>query len=475
MAEGGVEDIQVDGDEGLGTLEEGPFNLVNLLQQYPGLQAMDPQSAQAFSALIQQMVNTAVQGAGGGHGGAGGGADGGDGAGAAGGGDGFVKGNIGRLPLYPPKQAPGEAAYLPDFSRHITAIKTYLSLRQIVNPSQQKNILYLSLEGGAARRLSEDMAPASTECQPLDFAGYVDKLSSIFEPTSDSELARASFQSAKQGPHEDVQSYFVRKRNLFRKAYSTGSEIHFIDAYIASLYHPKVREEVLRTKPSTYAQVYSSSCDAVAFIRRIQGPGAQQQKGLSSVLGFENLGHNAAEPMELGQITEAAEQGPEEASEWSSEELSYLGSMEEEDDVRYWESINQLTSGGSCWHCNSPSHKRKDCPERLKAAGRRDQGSRGSFRGFSRGGFGSRNRGSSFSSSSPSAASRGGARSTPSSRPAASRSPYALKVRNKNDRQGASYLGNLMDGEGEEGEEQVEDSQDDPGLGFQEAPASSSN
>ena len=32
-----------------------------------------------------------------------------------------------------------------------------------------------------------------------------------------------------------------------------------------------------------------------------------------------------------------------------------------------------------------------------------------------------------------------------------------------------------MDGEGEEGEEQVEDSQDDPGLGFQEAPASSSN
>ena len=77
MAEGGVEDIQVDGDEGLGTLEEGPFNLVNLLQQYPGLQAMDPQSAQAFSALIQQMVNTAVQGAGGGHGGAGGGADGG--------------------------------------------------------------------------------------------------------------------------------------------------------------------------------------------------------------------------------------------------------------------------------------------------------------------------------------------------------------------------------------------------------------
>ena len=174
MAEG-VEDIQVDGDEGLGTLEEGPFNLVNLLQQVPW-QAMDPQSAQAFSALIQQMVNTAVQGAGGGRGGAGGGADGGDGAGAVGGDDGFVKGNIGRLPLYPPKQAPGEAAYLPDFSRHITAIKTYLSLRQIVNPSQQKNILYLSLEGGAARRLSEDMAPASTECQPLDFAGYVNKL-----------------------------------------------------------------------------------------------------------------------------------------------------------------------------------------------------------------------------------------------------------------------------------------------------------
>ena len=70
MAEG-VEDIQVDGDEGLGTLEEGPFNLVNLLQQVPW-QAMDPQSAQAFSALIQQMVNTAVQGAGGGRGGAGG-------------------------------------------------------------------------------------------------------------------------------------------------------------------------------------------------------------------------------------------------------------------------------------------------------------------------------------------------------------------------------------------------------------------
>ena len=468
MAEG-IEDIQVDGDEGLGTLEGGaPLNLVDLLQQLPW-PAMDPQSAQAFSALIQQMVNSAVQGAGGGGGGAGGG----DGAGATGGDDGFVKGNIGRLPLYPPKQAPGEAAYLPDFARHITAIKTYLSLRQIVNPSQQKNILYLSLEGGAARRLSEDMAPASTECQPLDFAGYVNKLSSIFEPTSDSELARASFQSAKQGPHEDVQSYFVRKRNLFRKAYSTGSEIHFIDAYIASLWHPKVREEVLRTKPSTYSQVYSSSCDAVAFIRRIQGPGAQQQKGLSSVLGFENLGHNAAEPMELGQVTDPSDsydQGPEGADEWTNEELSYLGSLEEEDDVRYWESLNQLTSGGNCWHCDSPSHKRKDCPERLRAARRRDQGARGSFRGFSRGGFGGRNR---TSSSSSSAASRGGTRGTPSSRPAASRSPYALKVRNKGDKQGASYLGNLMEGEGDD--EQQEECQDDPGLGFQEPPASTSN
>ena len=353
-----AEAIQVDQeDEGIGT---GPqvqvqgqptLGLVDLIQ---GL-TMDPAQAQAFAAIIQQMVTTSVAGAqaGGAHGGGGGGA----------GEPGWIGGSLGRLPLYPPKVQPGDTPFLPDFSRHITAIKTYLSLRRVTVPGQQKDLLFLSLEGGASRRLSEEMSPNSPTSTALTFEAYCKLLSSVFEPSADSELARASFQSCKQGSAEDIQSFYIRKLNLFKRAYVGGSQIHFIDSFLSTVYHSKVREEILRSKPSTCEELYSAACDAVAFVRRLGGS-SQSHKGLASVLGYESLGSHsqAAEPMELGQLNAQQEEDyqPNQLCGFTSEEMNFIGSMENEDDFNYWNSLNQLTTDQVCWHCQKSGHRRAE-------------------------------------------------------------------------------------------------------------------
>ena len=118
-------------------------------------------------------------------------------------------------------------------------------------------------------------AAAVMDINPLDANATYPKLMGIYEsrflPAASSQMARMKFDSARQGPHEDVLDFHARLRTLHNKAYpKAADEVILIRRFSIGLRRKEVRTQVMRGQPATYQQALEMAQNETSVIQMVK-------------------------------------------------------------------------------------------------------------------------------------------------------------------------------------------------------------
>jgi hypothetical protein len=137
--------------------------------------------------------------------------------------------------------------------------------------------------------------------------GLLDSYEERFVPPAASDMAKAKYETAVQGPKEEVLQWHARLRGLAVRGYGQDvlPESQLIRVFARGLRQKRVREHVLRSQTDTYiaalhaALIEQSVLDSGNYI-----PGAAPES-VTNVGGHYAGGarrHGGAEPMEIGAL-----------------------------------------------------------------------------------------------------------------------------------------------------------------------------
>jgi len=134
-----------------------------------------------------------------------------------------------------------------------------------------------------------------------------------FMPAATSDLARARYETAVQGPKEGILQWHGRLQMLFVRAYGNGGaamgEAMLVRSFARGLRHKRVREHVLRSQPDTYdgalnyAQTEQAVLDSSSFIPGATPAFATNIAGRHGGGQGQGQGQGQGEPMEIGAIS----------------------------------------------------------------------------------------------------------------------------------------------------------------------------
>ena len=81
-----------------------------------------------------------------------------------------------------------------------------------------------------------------------------------------------------------VVDYLQKKGQLFQLGYRESLDSqHFIEEAIVNIFHSKVKQEIYRAAPTTFADLVTVSQKAVGLIRLMEAPSQPQAIGLASI------------------------------------------------------------------------------------------------------------------------------------------------------------------------------------------------
>jgi len=208
--------------------------------------------------------------------------------------------------------------------------------------------------------MKEDAARATTDIDISNCTSIgecLDLFEARFLPPSASQMARVRFDQAHQTAQEKELAFHARARALYARAYPTSNDdTPLIRKFTLGLRDPRIKEQVLRKNPATYAAALEA---------------AQAEQSIVEVSAHLTLGVETAPttPTTPTQATPAAAAAPERM------EIGAIGGG----DSRQIE----------CWLCKEKGHRRTDCPLYQRAIDQyRSEMQRRNNRNYSRGGRG---------------------------------------------------------------------------------------
>ena len=292
----------------------------------------------------------------------------------------------------------------------LAGVQNFHSLQRITDLEDKKRVLFSSVDITAQFRLGERLLPTSPFVEGLTYDEYVEQIRLIFSPPSESTLWKSDYKNYRQARGMTVVDYLQKKGQLFQLGYRESLDSqHFIEEAIVNIFHSKVKQEIYRAAPATFADLVTVSQKAVGLIRLMEAPSQPQAIGLASITHPVSLTSTSASSSRnsslVGEMMEAGV-GDEEDDEGfveplTIEQMDFCLFNESDEESIFWENqpdgsedfdsgtVGEMVGApqnspaspeGPCWVCGGP-HVKRNCPARLKAVhakvGRTSRPSRG--------------------------------------------------------------------------------------------------
>ena len=242
--------------------------------------------------------------------------------------------------------------------QYVLEFQSWIQAYRIENAGDNfiKNAIVMSMKGQAQDIIVAHRAGSATFQNNVTWRDYANAIEGIFAPKAESQLAKQEFRSYKQGPKEDMTSYFQTKRALFNTAYpnNTGPFDTFHEEVIKGICSREVKKYV-RMSPVRNAEELERVCvRTVADVRSMFEDGyadSESRDGLyhSTIMGIKT---NQDEPMDIGSMKQKVRELTDQIS-----------------------AMKTGKDGVKCYNCNKFGHMARDC--RSKKA----EGGKGGFKG----------------------------------------------------------------------------------------------
>ena len=306
------------------------------------------------------------------------------------------------------------------YTEHLTKLKTFFRLNEVVTDQNKKDVLVLSLGPEVAVRVQG----VDTEADPyaaMDFEEFSRGVGERMVPKASASILRSSFDSTKQKPGEYCVDYLVKKHATFVKAYPGNSmPVSFLARnLVEGLFSEELKSEMWRKisedeeqNDETDAESISNAVTSIIqkanlaldFVRKNSGISEDTDKRGLGVVSIPDSTTGGATPgskdksLVLGQVEEQygedmtaswetgeeggedvynAEEDVDEEAPLSEEAVNYCELVEPPEQTKFWnlpEELGEAGEGGkpgggkgACWVCGSLSHYKRNCPQRLKA------------------------------------------------------------------------------------------------------------
>ena len=186
---------------------------------------------------------------------------------------------------------------------------------------------------------------------------------------------------------------YKKKGQLFQLGYRESLDSqHFIEEAIVNIFHSKVKQEVYRAAPTTFADLVTDSQKAVGLIRLMEAPSQPHAIGLASVTHPVSLTSTSAytsSSRNSNLVGEVREVGVEEEDEEVFVEPLTISQMdfclfnESDEESNFWNNqpdgsdpdpesgmIGEMVGApqnspaspeGPCWFCSAQGHMKKFC------------------------------------------------------------------------------------------------------------------
>ena len=204
----------------------------------------------------------------------------------------------------------------------------------VTDETQRKRMLFGCLTGDARSIASRKMNPLYEDNLALSFTEYATKMQELFEPPAESENAKLEFAERQQLTHEDVNTYFEKKWNLFERAWPLAMRDmrYFYDEVTKGLLNEIIKRELWSFEPSSKDD----------YVRRLKYLAGMVQKR------YRAKEINQAETLGATPFTTPISTQPTHFTIKSEPGIHALN-----DDER------------SCFYCKKKGHFIKNCPRKL--------------------------------------------------------------------------------------------------------------
>ena len=127
----------------------------------------------------------------------------------------------------------------------------------LITAVEKKRILVTRIRGQAVARLKAYGEGSQAWDDAATLAQYLDVVKSIYQPAAESDLARAEFNSRKQGENETILDYLTSKMGLFDSAYPEAERSFtlLMDQIIAGIWNSEIKFSTQRNRPEDRAAV----------------------------------------------------------------------------------------------------------------------------------------------------------------------------------------------------------------------------
>ena len=116
----------------------------------------------------------------------------------------------------------------------LAGVSNFIRLQRVDNASDQKCVLFSSVDLNAQFRLGDRLLPNSDYVKDLTYAQYVEEVRLIFSPPEESILWKSDYCQFRQNRGTTITDYIQRKGQLFKLGYRQDLDCeHFIKEAIA--------------------------------------------------------------------------------------------------------------------------------------------------------------------------------------------------------------------------------------------------
>ena len=136
------------------------------------------------------------------------------------------------------------------FRSHLGRIRTWAHTHNVTDANQLKIGLFSSIHGDPLELVQEfDIDSPNFEAL-VTYKDYAQALKDIFHPRAEAGLARTEFRIRRQGPQEDVGTYFASKRQLWIEAFGAEADFTtFLPELINGLHSTVVKRRIKHASP----------------------------------------------------------------------------------------------------------------------------------------------------------------------------------------------------------------------------------
>ena len=206
----------------------------------------------------------------------------------------------------------------------------------------------LAMDGSQAWNMT--ILNAAETNQNVRFNNWLKEIENLFQPPSESRLAKVDFKSRVQSHAEDISSYFTSKLALWESAYgATARDTHFdllLDETVKGIYSLVVKREIRGRKIETVEDLRKELVDVVAVERLRIEDGSSESTSLDGLAA-------------------------------TTRSIGHMGNYEMMDTS----SVNRVANRDDrCRKCNKHGHFARDCWSKTQTRDNNYRG-RGSYRG----------------------------------------------------------------------------------------------